>query len=76
MRLIEYGALVMAGWVAFDVLFAIAWARFYSARRRMEDQIKETLILIRRKNDGVRPEVAYFDEVTGGPLEMSFKKTS
>jgi hypothetical protein len=76
MRWIEYGALVMAGWVAFDVLFAIAWARFHSARRRTEDQIEETLILIRRKDDGVRSEVAYLDEVTGGPLEMSFKKTS
>jgi hypothetical protein len=76
MRLIEYSALVLAGWVAFDVLFAIAWARFHSVRRRTEDQIKATLSLVRRIDDGGRSEVAYFDEVTGGPLGLSFKKTS
>jgi hypothetical protein len=60
MRLIEYGALVMVGWIAFDVLFVIAWARLHSARRRFEDQITGTVIVARR-DGGVRPELAYFD---------------
>jgi hypothetical protein len=77
MRLIiEYGALVMAGWLAFDVLFVIAWARFHSATRRSDDQIRETVIVTRRNDDGVRSEVAYFDELTGEPFGFSFKKTS
>jgi hypothetical protein len=75
MRLIiEYGALLMAGWLAFDVLLVIAWARFHSARRGFEDQIEGTVILTRRNDDGARSEISYFDELTGKPFE--FKKTS
>jgi hypothetical protein len=76
MRWIEYGALVMAGWVAFDVLFVIAWAKFHSARRRSEDQIEGTVILIRQNDDAVHSELAYFDQRRGEPFELSFKKTS
>ncbi len=76
MRFIEHATLMMAGWLCFDVLFVVVWARFHSARRRFEDQITGTVTLIRRNDDGVRPEIAYFDEVTGGPFELSLKKTS
>jgi hypothetical protein len=59
MRLIiEHSAFVMAGWVAFDVLFVIAWSRFHSARRRAEDHIKGMSILIGRNDDDVHSEVA------------------
>jgi hypothetical protein len=73
---IEHSALLVAGWVAFDVLFVIAWARFHSARQRPEDHIKGTVVLIRRNGDAAHSEIAYFDEETGEPFEISFKKTS
>jgi hypothetical protein len=77
MRLIiEHSAFVIAGWVAFDVLFAIAWARFHAGRRRTQDRIKGTVVLMRRNDDAVQSETAYFDEETGEPFELSFKKTS
>jgi hypothetical protein len=75
MRWIEYGALIMVGWVAFDVLFVIAWGSFHSARRRTEDRVEGTVVVF-RNDDGGRSELAYFDEVTGGPFGLSFKKTS
>jgi hypothetical protein len=75
MRLIEYGVLGITGWVAFDVLFAVAWARFHSARLRAENQLEGTH-LVRPIDGAVRSENAYFEELTGGPFELSFKKTS
>jgi hypothetical protein len=76
MRVIEYGGLVMAGWLAFDVLFCVASARFHSSRRRTEDQIKGAVVLIRRNDDAAHSEIEYFDEETGEPFKVSFRKTS
>jgi hypothetical protein len=77
MRLIiEYSALAVAGWLSFNVLFVVAWARFHAARRRFEDQNKAPFIVFRRNDDGVRTEIAYSDRLTGDPFELSLKKTS
>ena len=67
----------MAGWLCFKTyLFCVELAKFRSARRHFEDQITGRVTFTRRNDDGVRPEIAYFDEVTGGPFELSLKKTS
>jgi hypothetical protein len=77
MRLIiEYIALGLAGWLSFNVLFVVAWARFHAARRRFEDQSKGPFIVFRRNDDGARSEVAYYDQLTGDPFKLSLKKTS
>jgi hypothetical protein len=77
MRLIiEYSALGLAGWLSFNVLFVVAWARFHAARRRFEGQIKAPFIVSRRNDDGVRSEIAGCEQLTGDPFELSLKKTS
>ena len=62
--IIEYSALAVAGWLSFDVLFVIAWARFHSARRHSEEQLKATVIVFRP------------NRLTGDPSELALKKTS
>jgi len=65
MRLIiEYSTLAVAVWLSFDVLFVIAWARFHSARRHSEEQLKATVIVFRP------------NRLTGDPSELALKKTS
>jgi hypothetical protein len=63
--IIEYSAVVIAGWLSFNVLFAIAWARFHEARRQYED--RKVPFIVSRRDVGVRSE---------SDLTLSFKKTS
>jgi hypothetical protein len=77
MRLIiEYSAVAAAGWLSLDVLFVIAWARFHSARRQFEGQVKATVIEFRPNDGGVRSEIAYYKQLTGDLFELPLKKTS
>ena len=77
MRLIiEHSALVLAGWLVFDVLFVIAWSRLHWKRPRYEDQLNATVMVFRPNDDGVRPELAYFGQLTGESLEWPLKKIS
>lgn len=52
MRLIiEHGALIVAIWISFDVLFVIAWARLHTAQQHSQHPIKATVIEFPRKDD-------------------------
>jgi hypothetical protein len=56
MRLIiEYSAVAVAGWLSFNVLFVIAWARFHAARRHHEEQKARVIAFPRNANPGLRP---------------------
>lgn len=61
--IIEYG---IAGWLSFNVLFVIAWARFHAARQRYEHQRKATVIVFRPNSNLVCSQA----------FEESLKKTS
>jgi hypothetical protein len=55
MRLIiEYGGLMAAVWLSFDVLFVIVWARLRTAEQLSQHQTKATIIEFRPKDDWVR----------------------
>ena len=74
MRLIiEYA---VAGWLSFNVLFVIAWARVHAARRRYEDQSKATVIVFRPNDNSVRSEIANYAHLADDASEVSLKKTS
>jgi hypothetical protein len=74
--IIEYGALVVAGWLAFDVLFVIAWARLHWERPRYEDRTNATVTVLRPNDDGARSELACLDQLADESFQYPLKKTS